>query len=153
MDIVGSAILVVLSFLLGIVASAYGAKIGKAIEKRNELLEGLADWIDELMEAASIINGKNVLLSPEEINKITIKMSIKPARWIGIMKSFDNSELSKNMTEFSDITKSIAISYENTDKTSVSNGYKDLTQKAISLHQSIASMMISDLPSWLFRKA
>jgi hypothetical protein len=143
MNILGIAV----SFLFGILATIFTARIGQAIEKRNELLVGLADWIDQINEVS-----QSIIMDTTEIQegfliigtRITL---VKSSRWDGIVYSFRNRKLTSVYEEFVDECAKVPTHITNNkidrDQELLNVLSTSINKKAINLHCQIGSMMIS----------
>jgi len=95
MDLIQGALLAFLAFTLGLISSIIGARAGRAIDVRRDLLEELRDWADsslELLGTRAIMSYEKThgMFTEEEIiesRALSKWRVITKARWVGMTRA------------------------------------------------------------------
>jgi len=105
MDILGSVILAIMSFMFGLIASAYGARVGKAMEARKEILNQIGEWVEKSLEEAhyhyqQALGTSNRIWSNEEQREFFKLRTVMGARMLGLARAIGNEDLSSSIQDF-----------------------------------------------------
>jgi hypothetical protein len=166
MGLLGSIFISIMTFVLGIIASSYGAQVGKAIETRRDLLEKMREWVDLLVTYIHSLH-QEILLSRSiwseaelaEIKKAKISSS---QRWLGVAQSLGSIRLFEAVERFTAAVMKFESYYSlqnKPDALTESRGHEGLEEikilmdevnaSAQHLHAVITQEAIRGLPGWL----
>lgn len=155
MDVLTIVLPALLAFILGLIAAAYGARHGKALDARKQLLEEMREWIDKIQDFVHMIyqnvQGTSMLAwSNEDRGNLTRYRIVSSARWLGTSKAFGSQELydatqefSKAVFQFEQMYFTVMVGLSDTDPTfqQKMEGFKSLndqfTNQAEYLHAVI----------------
>ncbi len=161
MTFVSAVFLSILSFLFGLIASAYGSYVGKAIEARKELLEKMRDWVDANISYITAVNEKNTLptslWSDNTIFDLKQKSQISVQRWLGVAQSIGSSKMFNAIREFvgssivfeARLLSSSKGSRLPDEMETLSKSYDEFISKAQCLHAIITEEGVRGFPEWL----
>lgn len=170
MDIGITIIIAVFTFSLGIISSAYGARLGRAIDARKEMLEGMRDWIDKTQDFVNLkyqnIRSPNQQIWSDKDKSDLARFSIySTARWLGISKTLGGDKLMQAVQEFGKaIGRYDALFYTelvklNKNDPAFNQKFEEFrmlndlaTNQAEYLHGVITEEILRGVPKWLFRK-
>jgi len=124
MNILGGLILAIMSFLLGLIASAYGARVGRAMEARKEILNQIGEWVDKSLEEAhyhyqQVLGASDRIWSDEEQREFFKLRTAMGARMLGLARAIANEDLSSSIQDFMKSVLDFESVYKRTAPTDV----------------------------------
>jgi hypothetical protein len=156
-----------LSFVLGLVAAAIGARIGEALKARGELLGGLQDWIEDLNEFANLVYQRvkgdpTLLWTQQEFAELTKNRLKKSQRWLGVSRAINyqiymaTQELGKAVLSFEEMFfLDIAQAHKNPADPQWSADFKRKYDTVVNLSEDlnalIAAQILKGIPRWLIK--
>jgi len=163
MTTLSAILLSLISFIFGMVASAYGSFVSQSIESRRDLLEKMRDWVDTNVAYLTALSEKatlsNSTWSDEALAALKRKSTTSSQRWLGVAKSMGSANLYNIVNEFVGtiiIFEARHLSLGETKQSTLLEedsqlikAFNEFESKARLLHEAITEETMRGFPSWL----
>lgn len=139
----------VVTFLLGLVASAFGAKVGRALEARMECLIELRNLVDPVLEHANhlyqVVYGRPDIWSDDESRELIRHRLVNSARILGLAQALGSQDLFFAVQDFAMVSKRFEDLAVTTLNTRHEENRENDEQEGATTRRELLSVLLSRL--------